>query len=62
MAAHLVDLAVFLMQAEPPASLGREIILDLQADDRRDASEGIDYHPDEGAVAQPHPMRYVDAL
>jgi hypothetical protein len=32
MAAHFVDLAAFLMQAQPPAFLQRKEILDLQPD------------------------------
>jgi hypothetical protein len=36
MAAHFIDLAAFLMQAQPPALFERELVFHVQPHDRRD--------------------------
>src|ERR1022692_1647389 len=46
MAGHFIDLAVFLAQAEPPAFLLREVILDAERDDGPDAGEGVRHYCD----------------
>ena len=50
---HLVALAAFLMQTDPPAFAVGEIILDPHGDDGTDAGEGVGHDTDQGAVAQP---------
>jgi hypothetical protein len=47
---HLMPLAAFLMEPEPPALAGRVIVLDPQGHSRTDAGEGVD-HPDAGGAA-----------
>jgi hypothetical protein len=41
MAGHFVELAVFLVEPEPPAFLLRKVILDRERDDGPDACEGV---------------------
>jgi len=41
---HLVALAAFLMQPEPPALAGRVMVLDPQGHGRTDARKGVDHH------------------
>jgi len=50
MAGQLVDLPVFLGEAQPPAFLLGEVIPDVQRHDRAHAREGIGHHRDNRAV------------
>ena len=59
-AAHFVDLAALLFQAQPPAFLEREIILHLQTHHGGNPREGVDHDADKGSVAQAHRMRRID--
>ncbi len=54
MAGHLMHLAVFLVEAEPPALFLGEIIHDVQRHDRAHAREGVGHHRGDGAIAQAH--------
>ena len=51
-ARHLVLLAAFLMEAHPAAPALREVVLDLHADDRVHAGEGVDHDADKRVVAE----------
>lgn len=52
MAGHLIDLAILLVEAEPPAFCLRVIILNLQADDRAHTRKGERHDGDQRAIAQ----------
>jgi hypothetical protein len=51
---HFVALAVFLLEAQPPAPLLRIVMLDGERDDGADAGEGVGHHGKDGAIPQPH--------
>ena len=59
---HIVALAAFLVQAQPPALAGGVIVLDLHGDDGTDAREGIGHHADERAIAQADERRGIEAF
>ena len=48
---HLVLLAALLVEAHPAAPSLREVVLDLHADDRVHAGEGVDRHADKRGCA-----------
>jgi hypothetical protein len=52
MGRHLVALAAFLIEPQPPALPVGEVVLDLHRDDRADAGKAVDHHADQRAVAQ----------
>jgi hypothetical protein len=58
---HLVALAAFLVEADPPALAVGEIIVDPHRHDGADAGEGVGHDADQGAVAQADQGRGVDA-
>jgi hypothetical protein len=62
MAGHVMELATLLMQAHPDAPVLREDILDLHADDRADAGEGIEHEANQRLVAQIDVRRAIDAI
>ena len=49
---HLVDFAVFLTQPQPPPFLLRIVVLELEANDSADASEGVGHDGEEGPIPQ----------
>ena len=57
---HLMDLAAFFVEAQPPALAVGELILDAHADRRADAGEAERHQRDQCAVAQPDVRRDVD--
>ena len=57
-AGHCVPLAALLAQPHPQAAVLRVDVLDLHAERRADAGEGIDHQPDQGAVAQTRRRRH----
>ena len=59
-AAHFVDLAALLSQAQPPAFLERKIILHVQTHHGGNPREGVDHDGDKGSVAQTYHMRRID--
>jgi hypothetical protein len=59
-AAHFVDLAALLFEAQPPSFLERKIILHLQTHHGGNPREGVDHDADKGSVAQAHRMRRID--
>ena len=59
---HFVALAAFFVEADPPALAIGEVVLDLHGDDGTDAGERVGHHPDQGAVAQAHDGRSIDAV
>jgi hypothetical protein len=52
MGRHLVALAAFLVESDPPALAVGEVVLDPHRDDGADAGEGVGHHADQGAIAQ----------
>jgi hypothetical protein len=56
---HLMALAAFLMQAQPPALAARKVILDLHRDDGADAGEALDYNADQRLVPQADEPRHL---
>jgi hypothetical protein len=52
MCRHLVSLAAFLVEPDPPALAVGKIILDPRRHDGADAGEGVGHDADQGAVAQ----------
>ena len=59
---HLMDLAAFFVEAEPPALAVGEVILDAHADRRADAGEAEGHQRDQRAVAQADDGRDVDGV
>jgi len=59
---HLMPLAAFLMQADPPALALGVVVLDVHGDDSADAGEGEGHDADQRPVAQPDHGRGVDAV
>jgi hypothetical protein len=59
---HLVLLAAFLVEADPPALAVGEVVLDPHGDDSADASEGVGHDADQRAIAQAEQGRGVDAF
>ena len=49
---HVVLLAAFLLEAEPPAFALGVVVLDAHGDDGSDAGEGEEHRPDQGPVAE----------
>jgi len=49
---HLMPLAAFLMQADPPALALGVVVLDAHGDDRTDAGEGEGHHGNQRPVTQ----------
>jgi hypothetical protein len=62
MGRHLVALATFLVEADPPAFSVGEVVLDPHRHYCPDAGEGVGHDPDQRAVAQADEGRGVDAL
>jgi hypothetical protein len=58
---HLMALAAFFVETDPPALAVGEIVLALHGDGA-DAGEGIRHDRNEGAIAQPDQGRGVDAI
>ena len=52
MGGDFVEFAAFLVQADPPALAVRVVVLDLHAEDGRDAGEAVDHDRDQGPVAK----------
>ena len=59
---HLMPLAAFLMQPDPPALALGVVVLDAHGDDGADAGKGEGHHGDQRPVAQPDHGRRVDAV
>jgi hypothetical protein len=59
---HLVDLAAFFVEAQPPAFAVGEVIFDAHADRCADAGEAEGHQRDQRAVAQADDGRDVDAV
>ena len=59
---HLVELAAFLVEANPPAFAVLVVVLDLHADDGADAGEAVDHDADERPVAEADHGGGVDAV
>ncbi len=49
---HLMALAAFLVQTDPPALALGIVVLDAHGDDRADAGEGEGHHRDQRTIAQ----------
>ncbi len=62
MTGDLVLLAAFLMQPDPAAASLRVEVLHLHPHDGADAGEGVDHHPDQGAITQPLERAGVDGV
>jgi hypothetical protein len=57
---HLVTLASFLLQPDPPALAVGEVVFDAHRDDGADAREGLDHDADQRTAAQAHkPGRFA---
>jgi hypothetical protein len=61
MGRHFVALAAFLVQADPPALIVGEIILDPHRHHGADGGEGVGHDADQRAVAEADEGRGVDA-
>ena len=59
---HLMPLAAFLVQANPPALALGVVVLDAHGDDGADAGEGEGHDGNQRPVAQPDHGRRVDAV
>jgi len=59
---HLVSLAPFLVESQPPAFLLCVVAFDLQPYGCRDPCERIDHHADERLVAEADDRAYVDRV
>ena len=59
---HLMPLAAFLMQSDPPALALRVVILDAHGDDGADAGKGEGHDTDQRPIAQADHGRCVDAV
>jgi hypothetical protein len=59
---HLVLLAAFLMQADPPALALGVVVLDVHMESSGDTSERVDQERDQRAIAQADDRARIDAL
>jgi hypothetical protein len=59
---HLMTLAAFLMQTDPPALALGIVVLDAQGDSRADAGKGERHHRDQRTIAEANQGRRVDAV
>ena len=62
MGGHLVVLAAFFGEPDPPAFGLGEVVVDAHGDDGRDAGEGVDHGGDEGAVTEADEVGDVDGV
>ena len=56
---HVVALAAFLVQPQPPALAVGKIVLDLHPNDGADPRKAVDHDADQRAVAQPDERRHL---
>ena len=59
--AYAPYLAVFLLEAQPPALFLREVVLDIERDDGARAGKGVRHHGNQRPITQPYDARNIHA-